>query len=338
LEFKVKPSHPAYTGTVAIQDATWTLNGKSAPARTTRTVPPAYAVPEKTDPPLSVVPAPIALDLESMLERDFADVYAACQAATQDVRELLPGGDFDELARHSPGLKGFRWDDYIRLSIIRMVRVARALRAHVRPGDRVLDLGSYFGNFALMARKLGFAVDAMDSYDRYAPALSRERQHLVRQGIHVLDTSGTEQPLAQRTETYAAALCLGVVEHIPHTPRELLKALHGALKPGGILVVDTPNLAYVYRREALFRGESVYPPLASQFDTELPFEGHHREFTQEELRYMLGRTGFEVIDFDVFNYSIYGVSEISGDDARRFLEMEREADKREVLFAVGRKV
>ena len=50
------------------------------------------------------------------------------------------------------------------------------------------------------------------------------------------------------------------------------------------------NLGYIYRREAMLRGESVFLDIKHQFHTELPFEGHHREYIRDEVTWMLNET------------------------------------------------
>ncbi|MFM9941397.1 MAG: class I SAM-dependent methyltransferase [Hyphomicrobiaceae bacterium] len=279
----------------------------------------------------------IDLDFPEGWAKRYPDVYPVCREATDAIRRLIPTGNYAKLARHSPGLDGYNWDAYIDLSLIRMVHVARALKKVGAPDCKVLDFGSYFGNFALMARKLGCKVDALDSYARYAPALSQEREALIAAGIDIIDSSIHQDVLDRLDRHYDAILCLGVIEHIPHTPRLLLEHLARHLRPGGCLILDTPNIAYLYRREALARGESVHLPVSLQFETELPFEGHHREYTTTEVAWMLKKVGFELVNLELFNYSIFGAKQLIGDDARRFRKMDADASMREIIFAVAKK-
>jgi SAM-dependent methyltransferase len=128
-----------------------------------------------------------------------------------------------------------------------------------------------------------------------------------------------------------------VVEHIPHTPRPLLESIDRLLAPGGVLVMDTPNLAYLYNRLKLSRGESIMAPLRSQYYTELPFEGHHREYTEDEVRWMLEQLGHEDVAITTFNYSIYGLESVSGDDLINLRRMEADPALREIILSRSRK-
>jgi SAM-dependent methyltransferase len=156
-------------------------------------------------------------------------------------------------------------------------------------------------------------------------------------GVTVIDAPDMARGLAGCDQRgYDAVLCLGVIEHVPHTPRLLLETLVRRLRPGGLLIVDTPNLAYLYNRQRLARGQSVMPAIQSQYDVEPPFEGHHREYTLEEVHWMFGRLGLSIVHADTFSYSIYALGQISGTDRENFELMESHPDMRELILAVGR--
>src|SRR5688572_146420 len=108
------------------------------------------------------------LDYRAEVIRDYpADADPAWEA-TRAIVDVVEGRDFNALGKHSPGLKNYPWRLYLELSVIRMVRAGAMLRnAAVPMSGRVLDFGSYFGNFALFARRLGYQVDAADNYASY---------------------------------------------------------------------------------------------------------------------------------------------------------------------------
>jgi 2-polyprenyl-3-methyl-5-hydroxy-6-metoxy-1,4-benzoquinol methylase len=272
----------------------------------------------------------LVLDYKAECERDFPLEFPLAMEASQVVIEATRGRDFSTLARRSPALIGFDWEAYLRLSTLRMVRTLRIVSQTVLPGAKVLDLGAYFGNFSVMLANAGFQTTALDSYHEYGecftPVLDVFRRHGVEVITDLPDVESKNHP------GYDAVLLMGVIEHIPHTPRGLLEGIKKVLKPGGILVLDTPNLAYIYNRQRLMRGESVFPPIQSQYWTEVPFEGHHREFTRAEIEWMLQAAGFDVISCEAFNYSIYGLSHLAGMDLENYKAMEMDESMRELLI------
>lgn len=277
-------------------------------------------------------------DLHTELERAYPKEYLAAWSATDCVVNAVEGIDLTALSRHSPALRGFDWSTYLRLSTLRMVRSQHALRRHGANSGRLADIGSYFGNFSLMFANNGYEVTAVDSYSQYGCALSPISHLLTNAGVKVRDFRDMGESLdALPSESFDIVLSMGVIEHIPHTPRLLLEAMNRILRPGGLLVIDTPNLGYLYTREKLARGETIFCPLELQYDTELPFEGHHREYTPQELRWMLNRIGHELLDLQMFSFSMYALSQISGDDLTKFNAMESDPSLRELMLTVSRK-
>ena len=280
----------------------------------------------------------IVIDQHALLASEYPLEFPAADAATTSVLAAVAGIDLEGLAAQSPSLKGYDWTGYLRCSRSRVDRVQRALRQHTPAGGRVLDFGSYFGNFSLALSAMGFRVDAVDSYLRYGDALAGAVALQQSSGISVHDFAAVGHDLhgLGRGE-YDAVLCGGVIEHIAHTPRLLLETVSSMLKPGGVLVLDTPNLGYLYKRLALLEGRSIFPPITDQYFTEIPFEGHHREYIPSELEWMLRAVGHEVLSVETFNYSVFGLTEVTGDDAAYFRQMDADPALREVIMTVSRK-
>ncbi len=279
----------------------------------------------------------LVLNWRSMLEAQGPEIVAVSDAITREVLVLNAASNLTPLARKSPALRGFDWTNYLELSRIRVVRTAACLARRGARG-RVLDMGSYFGNFALVLARLGYEVTALDSYAAYAPAFDRHIAAMRAAGVVVADIADVGSDLKGfEPGTFDAVLCMGVIEHVPHTPRLLLAAVDRVLKARGLLVMDTPNLAYEYQRQRLLTGQSIFAPIETQFETDIPFEGHHREYTPAEIRWIINRIGYEEIELEMYDYSIYGFSELRGRDLARWRAMEADPERRELIFVSARK-
>ena len=228
-------------------------------------------------PPQDAEPDVLEIDLATALRHEFPDEYAIAARTAEIVMGRLGSSDLGPLAKHSPSLAGYGWASYLHCSQCRVVRVMRALTEHVPAAGRVLDYGSYFGNFSTAAAAMGYRVDAIDSYRSYGAALAPWVEVQREAGVTILDFADTGYDLAASAGKYDAVICAGVIEHIPHTPRQLLEAVTTVLAPRGVLILDTPNLAYLYKRLAMVEGQTIFAPIAQQYFTEIPFEGHHRE-------------------------------------------------------------
>ena len=282
--------------------------------------------------------AMLVLDYPECLREDFPRQLPAAAAAVADVLATMNGRRFDSLERHSPGLNGFDWPNYLRCSIARMVHAAASVERRGLSGGLVLDCGSFFGNYSLMFRRLGFDVHAVDFYSTFAAAMAPSVESLRREGIEVLEFDDGSGDLATLpAATYDLVFCGGVIEHIPHTPRPLLAALDRVLKPGGWLVMDTPNLVHLYNRQKFERGESVMPAIATQFCAEVPFQGHHREYTVAEMVWMLDEIGHTDMSVELFNYSVYGNAQLRGRDVDNYWAMVADPTLREMIMTTSRK-
>jgi ABC-type polysaccharide/polyol phosphate transport system ATPase subunit/SAM-dependent methyltransferase len=313
LEFEVTGGGTVGTGTGVVLDAQWDLCERGTTAALT-------------------------LDFPGSIQAAYPAEFPIAWNAIDDALEAIAQADLEPLARRSPGLSGFDWSSYLRLSVIRMVRARAAMGALGVDSGHLLDVGSYFGNFALMFARSGFDVDAVDSYLEYDGALSGAVQLLRAEHVRVLDFADLGPGFHGLGDgTYDVVTCMGVIEHVPHTPRQLLEALDRVLRPGGLLVLDTPNLAYAYSRERFSRGESVFCPIEVQYDTQIPFEGHHREYTEQEVLWMLGRLGHQVLHCELFNYSLCGAGTLTGPDLEKYRAMERDPTLREVILTASQK-
>lgn len=290
------------------------------------------------DGPAVTMDETLDLNFPACLAADFPREVPAAEAAVERALRAVQDVSFDRLVERSPGLAGNDWSNYLRCSLSPMAHAANALQRLGITSGRVLDYGAYFGNFALMLAGLGYSVDAVDSYEVYGPALQPIVDLLPGAGVQVLDFATVGRDLSGLPANgYDIVLCMGVVEHIPHTPRALLEALDRVLKPGGVLLLETPNLAHLYNRQKLARGEPIMTPIEIQYYATLPFEGHHREYTASEAVWMVQQLRHNVLLTDLYNYSEYGHGTLNGRDVANHWRMVADPTLRELILVVSQK-
>jgi SAM-dependent methyltransferase len=83
-----------------------------------------------------------------------------------------------------------------------------------------------------------------------------------------------------------------VIEHLKENPVFTLSEIHRVLKPGGALVISTPNVACWHNVLRLARGVNIYDP----YHLGSPLRGsrHSREYTLVELTGLLRGCGFRI--------------------------------------------
>jgi len=164
------------------------------------------------------------------------------------------------------------------------------------PGARALELGSPPFHITLL----------LERFRRYALSLSAfpvdGRPELVRELTS--ETYGEQRVFTCRCfdaerdafpfddASFDLVLWCEVIEHLTANPVHALAEIHRVLKPGGALVVTTPNVARTDNVAALLRGDNVYDP----YHLGAPLSGsrHSREYTFTELRDLLTGCGFAV--------------------------------------------
>jgi SAM-dependent methyltransferase len=92
------------------------------------------------------------------------------------------------------------------------------------------------------------------------------------------------------SDTFAVVLFCEIIEHLLMNPLATLREIHRVLRPDGLLVVTTPNVARIDNVMAMVHGVNIYDPY-SGFG---PYGRHNREYTRHELHRILEFAGYTV--------------------------------------------
>lgn len=159
------------------------------------------------------------------------------------------------------------------------------LEAHAREGEAWLDVGCGDGRTAglWLARRGCRYVGA----DLSATAVAQAREL----GLDARVVSDASQ-LPFEDDMFAGVLAVEVLEHL-FEPQKAVAEFRRVLRPGGVLFVSLPNVAYWRRRlELLLLGR--FDPLGDDLSIEQPWRDPHiRFFTPATLDRMLRAAGFE---------------------------------------------
>jgi len=158
----------------------------------------------------------------------------------------------------------YRWLDY----------KLKPFLADLAPDARIIELGCGVGDLLDYLKSRGFTdARGMDCCEAQVEIAQSQGHAALRADVF--------EYLDKVEEPFDAALALDFIEHF--TKDELLTlfdALRKTLKPGGRLILQTPN------GEGLFAREVIYGDLT-----------HLTVFTPRSLRQILAATGFENIRF-----------------------------------------
>jgi SAM-dependent methyltransferase len=79
------------------------------------------------------------------------------------------------------------------------------------------------------------------------------------------------------------------LEHFNFHPRRAIDELYRVLKPGGLLIITTPNLFRLNNRIKFCLRKSIYDDIKKEEII------HYREYSSSEIKYLLREAGFKDI-------------------------------------------
>lgn len=172
------------------------------------------------------------------------------------------------------------------------------------PEKRLVDLGCGLSLFGLLCRCYGPEVALVDDFGGGGgialggvprPPSLLEWASLAH-GIQVISQDFIANPLPFAPNSVDLVTCFHSLEHWHHSPRRLFSEIRRILKPGGYLILATPNAANLRKRFFLMMGKTNFPELAEWYQEGDPvFRGHVREPVLKDLEDLLQWNGFQVM-------------------------------------------
>jgi 2-polyprenyl-3-methyl-5-hydroxy-6-metoxy-1,4-benzoquinol methylase len=162
----------------------------------------------------------------------------------------------------------------------------RLLTEAVPPGGRVLDMAAAQGNFSLALAEMGYEVTWNDLRVELADYV---RLKYERGQIHFAPGNAFD---LQFPSLFDAVLITEVIEHVAH-PDQFLAKTAALIKPGGHVIMTTPNGAYF--KNSLPKFFDCADPSIYEFAQFRPdAEGHIFLLHPEEIRRLADRAGLQV--------------------------------------------
>jgi len=169
----------------------------------------------------------------------------------------------------------------IYASVLRRVQALGLAR-----GAKLLDAPCGDGEVSVELAKLGFEVSAVDMVDELLP----EARAALGGRFRIADMT---RPLLWPDAGFDLILCVEGIEHLEDA-FAFLREMYRLLKPGGILILSTPNIISLRSRVRFF-GSGFYNCDPRPLDESARNPMHHIGLrTFPELRYLLRTSGFEI--------------------------------------------
>lgn len=143
-----------------------------------------------------------------------------------------------------------RHRDYVRRWILDRKELTQYIKVILdsrqrRSADefKVLDVGTSLGILPLTLRRMGIHASACDHPRQggYGPWIEKE-------GVPYSSFDLSEGELPYASSSFDVITFKQVIEHLPFSARATLKSFYRILKPGGLLLLLTPNIVRLYIR------------------------------------------------------------------------------------------
>ncbi|HYP52842.1 MAG TPA: methyltransferase domain-containing protein, partial [Pyrinomonadaceae bacterium] len=208
----------------------------------------------------------------------------------EEIKDYLKSFDF--FVRHV----GNPWEgDFYADAHARRFRETLKFLPPLPEGARALELGAVpYYMTCLLKRHLGLEVEPLSFYEVEQEARARHTVESARYGERyefdyaAVNVERDEFPFAD--ESFDLVLCCEILEHLLINPSHMLYESHRVLRPGGLLLLTTPNVLRWSNVFALARGRNVY----DHYRGNGVYGRHNREYAPGEVAALLAANNFEV--------------------------------------------
>jgi len=238
-----------------------------------------------------------------------AHQYASFLCAVKEGREWMPSESVapaDVLPESEPVAPEYiaGWatvpeaQEYVAVHRTRLARTLE-ITPPGGPEDRILEMGVYLQITPALRSKLGYGT-VRGCYYGTAGQIARREVVSVEGERFACDVdlfNAEKDPFPYADKYFSTVLCCELIEHLFHDPMHLMVEVHRILKPGGHLVLTTPNLAALRGISAILQGfhpgffhAYVRPATSGETDAR-----HNREYTPREIQRLLENSGFSIV-------------------------------------------
>jgi 2-polyprenyl-3-methyl-5-hydroxy-6-metoxy-1,4-benzoquinol methylase len=175
----------------------------------------------------------------------------------------------------------------------RRSQTLRLLTEAIPRGARILDIAAAQGNFSIALAEMGYKVVWNDLRDDLADYV-----RLKQEGGDITFAPGNVFEL-NFPVLFDAILITEIIEHVAHPDAFLLKAAQ-LVKPGGYIVMTTPNGAY-FRNPLPKFSDCKDPGIYESVQFKPNSDGHIFLLHPEEIRTLAAHAGLEIEEIILFN-------------------------------------
>lgn len=168
--------------------------------------------------------------------------------------------------------------------------------SNIASGKKILDIGCAYGFYDIILKNhFGCDISGMEieeSADAYCRLLYKHDIPVIRKRI-------SKEKLPIDAESFDIVIFSEVIEHLRISPLRALRDIHRILKPGGMMLLTTPNICYLRNILNLLGGKNIlqeFPDDDELLDNISDEISHVRVYTMGEMKRLLEKAGFNIVE------------------------------------------
>lgn len=230
-------------------------------------------------------------------------------------------------------------DRYIDQHLIRFTKTLQAVPPASGHG-RLLDVAGLANLIPCYQKMLGYDHVSMTSASKDSPFVPAGLEDTLQklENVDICYFNVEFDPFPFPDQSFDTVICCEVIEHMTVDPMALMTEINRVCKPGGFLVITTPNITGWKNLARMVAGRH---PMGFNSFSAINNDRHNREYTPGEMRTMFGDAGFDLIEQTTFSQS--------GLEAghrwlrwcikplERFWKLPGEEERGDFILAVGKK-
>ncbi|MBK7931065.1 MAG: methyltransferase domain-containing protein [Bryobacterales bacterium] len=189
--------------------------------------------------------------------------------------------------------------EYVDTHLTRLVKTLEMTPAG-GPDQRILEMGAYLQITPSLKTKLGYGEVRGCYYGEagktdHREAVSMEGERFTCE-VDLFDAE--HDPFPYGDAHFDTVLCCELLEHLTADPMHMMAEIHRILKPGGHLVLTTPNIGSLRAIAALLAGyhPGFFPAYIKPAEAGAETDArHNREYTAREIYLLFHDSGFDMV-------------------------------------------
>ena len=171
------------------------------------------------------------------------------------------------------------------------------------PGNnrRLLDVGAFPGHLSVATHHLGYQVYTLTGKAESSTCLHLIEERFLEHQISLALADVESDLFPYDDEFFDVVLASEIIEHLHFNPYRLLREAFRVLKPGGYILLSTPNLSRLDNLLRLWHERSIHSEIKGRFYesfSSILSARHIREYTALELSYLLEGQNKEMYRFE----------------------------------------